>query len=121
MGERKGCRPPRGKLRLTGLSPWEGGARLKDRSAAKEVFAALKAILQRYEPGMAVQTDEPTYSSLNTGKPHPKKPVRFGAVRLGKSYVSYHLFPVHDCPPLLKGLSEHVARWCNQYGWIEIG
>jgi hypothetical protein len=30
----------------------------------------------------------------------------FGAVRLGKSYVSYHLFPVYCCPELLRGLSE---------------
>jgi hypothetical protein len=77
---------------------------LKERFEA--VFAALKAILKRYEPGMAVQTDEPTHYYLNTGKTHKKKPVLFGAVRLGKSYVSYHLFPVYGCPQLLAELSE---------------
>jgi hypothetical protein len=71
-------------------------------------FAALRAILKRYEPTMAVQTDEPTCYCLNTGKLHKKRPVMFGAVRLGKSYVSYHLMPVYGCPDLVEGLSERL-------------
>ena len=85
---------------------------MKDQDAAMErfeaTFAALKAILERYEPGMVVQTDEPTYYYLNTGKTHKKKPVMFAAVRLGKGYVSYHLMPVYGCPALLEGLSEQL-------------
>ena len=82
---------------------------MKDRAAVqerfREVFTALKAILKRYESGMAVQTDEPGCYYLNTGKLHRKRPVMFGAVRLGKSYVSYHLMPVYDCSELLEGMS----------------
>ena len=55
---------------------------------------------------MVVQTDDPACYYLNTGKTHKKKPVMFGAVRLGKAYVSYHLMPVYGCPALLEGLSE---------------
>lgn len=82
---------------------------MRDEAAVQErfkaTFAALKAILKQYEPGMTVQTDEPHCYYLNTGKLHKKKPVMFGAVRLGKSYVSFHLMPVFGCPDLLEGLS----------------
>ena len=85
---------------------------MKDRGAAKErfevVFAALKAILKRYEPRMVVHLDEPGFYYLNTGKLHKKRPVMFGAVRLGKSYVSYHLMPVYGCPELVAGLSDRL-------------
>jgi hypothetical protein len=79
---------------------------MKDEEQLQVTFAALKAILKRYEPGMVVQTDEPDYYYLNTDKLHRKKPVMFAAVRLGKSYVSYHLMPVYGCQDLLEGLSE---------------
>ena len=83
---------------------------MKDKAAVQEqfpaVFAALKAILKRYEPRMVVHLDEPGFYYLNTGKLHKKRPVMFGAVRLGKSYVSYHLMPVYGCQDLLEGMSE---------------
>ena len=83
---------------------------MKEKAASQEqfraAFAALRAILRRYEPGMAVQADEPTCYYLNTGKLHKERPVMFGAVRLGKSYVSYHLMPVYGCQDLLEGMSE---------------
>jgi hypothetical protein len=55
-----------------------------------------------------------------------KKPVMFGAVRLGKSYVSYHLFPVYRCPELLKGLSERLrarrqGKACFNFKTVEPG
>ena len=79
---------------------------MKTKEQFEATFAALKAILKKYEPGMVVQTDEPGCYSLNTGKTHKKKPVMFVAVRLGKSYVSFHLMPVYCCPELLEELSE---------------
>jgi hypothetical protein len=83
---------------------------MKDRSAVSRefpaVFATLRAILKPYEPQMVVQTDEPHEYYLNTTKLHKKRPVMFAAVRLGKSYVSYHLMPVYGCPKLLEELSE---------------
>jgi hypothetical protein len=77
---------------------------MKERFEA--VFVALKAILKRYEPGMVVRLDEPTYYYLNTGKTHKKRPVMFGAVWLGNSYVSYHLMPVYCCTEQLEVMSE---------------
>jgi hypothetical protein len=81
---------------------------MKAREQFEETFAALKAILKKYEPGMVVQTDEPGCYYLNTGKTHKKKKVMFAAVRLGKSYVSFHLMPVYCCRELLEALSERL-------------
>src|SRR4051812_5882982 len=63
---------------------------MKDQGAVKEQF----------------QADEPGHYYLNTSKLHKKRPVLFGAVRIGKSYVSYHLMPVYGCPDLIEGLSK---------------
>src|SRR5438067_12632891 len=85
---------------------------MKDQGAVQQefqaTFAALKAILKEYELGMVVQTDEPGHYYLNTSKLHKKRPVLFGAVRIGKSYLSYHLMTVYGCPDLIEGLSERL-------------
>jgi hypothetical protein len=83
---------------------------MKDKAAVQEqfqaVFAALKAILKPYEARMELQTDKPDCYYLNTGKLHKKRPVMFAAVRLGKSYVSYHLMPVYCCAEVVAGMSD---------------
>lgn len=89
------------------------------------VFAALKAILKRYEPGMVVQTDEPGHYYLNTGKLHKKRPVMFAAARIGKSYVSYHLMPVYGCPALIEGMSDQLrarmqGKACFNFKSVEL-
>jgi hypothetical protein len=38
------------------------------------------------------------------------KEVWFGAVRIGKNYVSYHLMPVYACPDLLKEISPALKK-----------
>jgi hypothetical protein len=80
----------------------------KRKEQFEATFAALKAILKRYEPTMAVQTDEPGHYYLNTGKTHKKRPMMFAAVRVGKSYVSFHLMPIYCCAKLQEGLSERL-------------
>ncbi len=101
---------------------------MKDKAASRDqfqdTFVALKAILKPYEPGMAVQTDEPTDFCLNTGKLLRKRPVMFGAVRTGKSYVSFHLMPVYGCPDLVAGLSDALrarmqGKACFNFKTIE--
>jgi hypothetical protein len=75
------------------------------------VFAQLKAILRRCEPHLKVQTDEPDHYSLWTPYCEKyRKPLFFGAVRIGKSYVSYHLIPVYACPDVLDALSPELRR-----------
>lgn len=39
-----------------------------------------------------------------------KKPLCFGAVRLGKNYVSFYLMSIYSCPELLKGMSPELKK-----------
>lgn len=74
-----------------------------------EVFLQLKAILQEFEPRLKVQTDTAEHYSLNAGYSEKfRKELFFGGVQIGKSYVSYHLFPVYMFPDLLEDLSPEL-------------
>lgn len=47
------------------------------------------------------------------GPPTPRsngREVWFGAARIGKRYVSYHLMPVYACPDLLEGMSPALRK-----------
>lgn len=70
------------------------------------VFADLRAVLKAYEPYLAVQHDTPEQYYLNRRSARDPKPMDFfGAVRMGKNYVSYYLMPVYTFPALLDDLS----------------
>ncbi len=71
----------------------------------ERVFDTLRRILAAYEPELAVQADDPDSYHLDTSRRFRGKPSFFGAVRLGKSYVSFHLMPVYVFPALLNGIS----------------
>ncbi len=54
-----------------------------------------------------VATDLPGGYALRTGCTERwKKPLEFGATRIGRAYVSYYLFPVDMRPELLDGSSD---------------
>lgn len=75
------------------------------------VFDALKAILRKHEGELVVQEDKPTNYCLLTKKEDPKgKPIYFGSARLGKAYVSYHLFPLYCCAELQDDISEELRK-----------
>lgn len=77
----------------------------------KEVFETLRGILQKHAGGMTVKEDTPVSYSLDAGYSETwKKDVWFGGVRLGKSYVSYHLMAVYVCPDLVAGLSPDLRK-----------
>ena len=75
------------------------------------IFARLKAILQPLVPPLRVEADSPAGYSL-LANPTAKYPqgLFFGAVRVGKNYVSYYLMPVYVCPDLLDGLSTPLKK-----------
>ena len=57
-------------------------------------FAALRALLRPYARGMVVVHDTPDNFYLDTKQTAPNgKPLMFAAVRKGKGYVSFYLFP----------------------------
>ena len=81
----------------------------------KQVFETLKAVLGKFEDRLAVQTNQAGEYTLVTRKPspfpqHKGQPMFFGAVRLGKTYVSYHLMPIYMCEPLQALLSPGLKK-----------
>jgi hypothetical protein len=75
------------------------------------VFAALKKILNPYEKHLSIVRYKPEFYYLETVLACYKgKPVCFGAVRLGKNYVSYYLMPVYMNPELQKRISPELKK-----------
>jgi hypothetical protein len=79
------------------------------------IFAALKSVMAEQERGLAVQKDTPTEYSLVTKRPspfpqHKGHPMWFGAVKLGKAYVSFHLMPLYMSPALEKEISPALKK-----------
>lgn len=74
-------------------------------------FATLKALLAKYAPKLTVVHDEPGYYYLDAGYSEEwKKNVCFGAVKIGKNYVSFYLMAVYGCPALLDGISDELKK-----------
>lgn len=81
----------------------------------QSIFAALKPMLGRHASRLAVQTDTPTEYSLVTKGPspfrqHKGQPMWFGAVKVGKAYVSYHLMPIYMHPGLQKAVTPALQK-----------
>jgi hypothetical protein len=79
------------------------------------IFAALKSVMAEQESGLAVQTNTPTEYSLVTKRPspfpqHKGHPMWFGAVKLGKAYVSFHLMPLYMSPMLQREISPALKK-----------
>ncbi len=75
------------------------------------VFAKLKAIFKPYAKKMVVVQDTPSCYYLDTRYiMKNKKPLCFGAVRLGKNYVSFYLMSVYACPDLLQAMSPELKK-----------
>ena len=75
------------------------------------VFAALRKILKPYERRLRVLPYKPEYYCLVTRRPVlRKKPAWFAAIRMGKSYVSYHLMPVYMNPAMQKRIPPELKK-----------
>ncbi|RLQ93855.1 hypothetical protein [Falsibacillus albus] len=77
-----------------------------------EVFQALRGILEQYEEGMEVKADNDESYYLDTRYTYSanNKPIFFGAAKINKNYVSYHLMPVYVCPELLDSVSSELRK-----------
>jgi hypothetical protein len=75
----------------------------------QQVFAELRAILQRHKGKLSVTEDTPARYCL-TGGLHPKHktPMPVAWVEVGKAYVSFHLMPIYGCPKLLDEFSDKL-------------
>jgi hypothetical protein len=100
---------------------------MPDRSDFPEIFERLKKLLQVYESRLVVTDNTAENYSLNA--PFSKKfnkEVFFGAVKINKNYVSYHLMPVYIFPDLLDGISgdlkKHMqGKSCFNFKQVEDG
>ena len=72
----------------------------------KDVFKALKDVIEPYTAGLGRKTDSDTELYLEC--PKPDKPMFFGAVQQKKNHVSYHLMPVYTDPDLLEAISPEL-------------
>ena len=80
-----------------------------------KIFAALKPVMAEQEGRLAVQKDTPSEYSLVTKDPspfpqHKGRPMWFGAVKLGKAYVSFHLMLLYMSPTLEKEISPALKK-----------
>jgi hypothetical protein len=79
------------------------------------IFAALKPVMAEQESRLTVQKDTSSEYSLVTRGPspfpqHKGHPMWFGAVKLGKAYVSFHLMPLYMSPTLEKEISPALKK-----------
>jgi hypothetical protein len=76
------------------------------------VYAELKKIMAPFAK-KPLRADEGPGSLQLFAPPAPitkGREVWFGAVKINKNYVSYHLMPVYACPDLLESLSPELKR-----------
>lgn len=84
---------------------------MPDEAQAAVVFDRLAAIFTPYRSTLIAKTDEPENLFLET-PPSAAYPsgLFFGAVKIGKRYVSFHLIPVYVHPDLLDGMSRELRK-----------
>ncbi len=76
-----------------------------------EVFTRLRPLLVAHRPRLVELEDEPGSYALGVQRVRDDGyRVWFGAVKIGKRYVSYHLMPVYAHPELLDDVSPALRR-----------
>ena len=79
--------------------------------AKAETFKRLAGIFAPYRDDLVTKTDEPGHLSLDAPPSTSyTKGLFFGAVKVGKRYVSFHLMPVYVHPDLLDDISPELRR-----------
>jgi len=76
-----------------------------------QVFGALRTLLLPFAKHLIVKADTNDHYCLNT--PYAakfKREIMFGAVRVMKNYVSFHLMPVYGRPELLRDISPELRK-----------
>ena len=84
---------------------------MPDEAKTTAVFDRLAAIFAPYRSTLIAKTDEPGDLYLET-PPSATYPngLFFGAVKIGKRYVSFHLMPVYVHPDLLDTMSPELRK-----------
>ena len=82
---------------------------------SEAIFAALKEIFAPYVDRLTTKADSATEYTLHGRTPspfpqHKGQPMYFGAVRLGKAYVSFHLMPLYMDEALTATISPALKK-----------
>jgi hypothetical protein len=82
-----------------------------DTTPSISVFEKLAGIFAPYRSRLVARRDEAGDLYLET-PPSSRYPdgLYFGAVKVGKRYVSFHLMPVYTNPELLDGISPELRK-----------
>lgn len=73
------------------------------------VFERLKAIMASYAGNLVIRSDSATLFEIDTRRLQPNgKSMPFGAIRIRREYVSYHLTPILVSPQLLAEVSKYL-------------
>ena len=84
---------------------------MKKQTDFTTTFVKLKALLQPYESKLIIVADTKDHYALET--PHAMKNkhrVYFAGVKIGKSYVSYHLMPVYALEEVRDEISPELKK-----------
>ena len=84
---------------------------MPDAEVLAALFTRLAAIFAPFRPPLVARTDQPGELYLEA-PPSPRHPsgFYFGAVKIGKRYVSFHLMPVYVHPDLLDDISPGLRK-----------
>lgn len=84
---------------------------MPDLEAFTTTFEQLKGLLLSYAPPLVVETDTADTYLLNAppSEAYPRG-LFFGAARVAKRYLSFHLMPVYVFPDLLDGLPAALRK-----------
>jgi hypothetical protein len=86
-------------------------AKPKQSDALAETFAALKMIYRPFASKLNVTHDSDSEYYLESKAPMYKgRPMCFGAVRMGKSKVSFHLLALYCFPEMKKKISPELKK-----------
>lgn len=84
---------------------------MANKNEFEQTFKRLKTILEPYGSELNIVEDSSTTYSIETDVVMKgKRRLFFGGVRKGKSYASFHLFPVYACPELLEAVSPELRK-----------
>ena len=88
---------------------------MSESSRFQDVFENLKNIMTEFAGELVLVKNEPDDFHLDTKYVmRNKQPMFFGAVRITKNYVSYHLMPVYVFSELLSGFRLGLNRGCKE-------
>ncbi len=76
-----------------------------------ETYQALKKIMAPYAAKLDTKVDSDKELYVDTQHIQKNKnPLFFGAIKVSKNYVSYHLMPIYLHPPLLTPVSAELKK-----------